>query len=725
MSMHLVRVGLRASTALAVLMPLVGGTSAFAQDSASEVTLEELTVTGQGTGQPPPTGTVGQPPPVFAGGQVSAAGRVGVLGNRSIFDTPFTQNNYTAELARDQGARTVADVIANDPSVRAVQPPFGIQDNIYIRGFLLNARDFAFDGLYGVTDARKPIIEGIERFEVQHGPAAFLYGFPPTGGIGGVVNLIPKRATDEPITRVSTDYLSRGYAGGQVDIGRRFGDGNALGVRFNGFYHDGYTPIDGQRLQNGGGTFGLDFRGDQVRASLDFGYHHLGYDRATQSFSVLPGFRIPKAPDLTINQQPRFAYTDVDYGFATARVEYDFVPGWTAFAAMGGSHVEETFVYPSFTITNNRGDLRGTTFIFPDRETQFTAEVGVRGNFDTGPFHHSVSLTGTEYTSNNPYAIAFGPTVISNLYTPSFVATPSITIPRIVAPQTAELMGIAGVDTITLIPNTVDLILGVRAQNAAQKTYNTTTAALATSYDQGAITPLAAMVVKPLPWLSLYASYAEGLSFGPTAPSNAVNANQASPPVVSTQLETGAKIDLGIVGMSLAFYDIQQPSGFLDPSTRVFAVNGQQRNQGIDFNVFGSPTEGFRLLGGVTLLDGRLTKTAGGIFNGKVAPGVPDAQFNLGAEVDLPRWLLPGLTLAGRVIYTSSQYYDQANSQKIPDWTRLDLGLRYKFIVNGTPLIARFNVENVTGLNYYASTGQGVLSFGVPRTFKLSLTADL
>ncbi len=39
--------------------------------------------------------------------------------------------------------------------------------------------------------------------------------------------------------------------------------------------------------------------------------------------------------------------------------------------------------------------------------------------------------------------------------------------------------------------------------------------------------------------------------------------------------------------------------------------------------------------------------------------------------------LFPGLTLTGRVIYTASQYYDLANSQKIPDWTTLDLGLRY------------------------------------------------
>lgn len=698
-----------------------------AADSATQVTLEELSVTGTGVGQPPPTGTVGQPPPVYAGGQVATGGRLGLLGNRSVFDTPFTQNNYTEQLIRDQGARTVLDVLANDPSVRAVQPPFGIQDNIYIRGFLVNARDFAFDGLYGIVDPRKAAIEGVSRIEVLHGPAAFLFGFPPAGNIGGVVNLVPKRATDEPITRVSADYLSRGNGGGQVDVGRRFGDGNALGVRVNAFYHDGQTPIDFQSIQNGGFTVGLDYRGDAFRFSVDFGYHHLGYIAPTLGITVLPGFRIPRAPDLTRNLQQRWEFTDVDHGFGTARAEYDVAPGWTAFAAVGGSSQSETFLNSRLTIANARGDLRGATLPFVDREDQFTAEVGVRGGLDTGAIHHAVSLVGTEYINNNPFAFTSTYPFTSNLYAPTAVPPPSRLglFPRLIAPQRQELTSLAGADTITLIPDTLDIIAGARAQWIGVKSYDNSTGSLSSSYDASAITPLGAAVLKPVRWLSLYASYAEGLGFGPQAPSNAANANAFLPPVVTRQLETGAKLDLGTVGLTFAFFEITQPSGFLNPTTNIFGVNGEQRNRGFEFNVFGEPLPGLRLLGGVTLLDGVLTKTAGGTLNGKVAPGVPDAQLNLGAEIDLPRWLIPGLTLAARVIHTSSQYYDQANTQKIPDWTRLDLGLRYRFVVNETPLIARFNVENVAGLNYWASTGQGNLSLGQPRTFRLSLTADL
>ncbi|MCB4800851.1 iron complex outermembrane receptor protein [Methylobacterium brachiatum] len=714
------------ASACAILVGATVATPAVAQEPADAVMLDELSVTQTGIGRPPTSGTIGQPSPLYAGGQVAAQGRVGLLGNRSIFETPFTQNNYAAELARDQGARTVADVLANDPAVRTAQPPFGSQDIVFVRGVVLNSRDFAFDGLYGISDARKPIIEGIERFEVQHGPAAFLYGFPPNGSVAGVVNLIPKRAGDVPVTRVTTTYMSRASGSTQVDVGRRFGEGNALGVRLNAFYSDGQTPIDQQAIRNGGATLGLDYRGEAFRFSLDAGYHNLAYRSPTGAFSILPGIAVPRAPDLTINQQPRWAFTDSESGFAVARAEYDVAPDWTLFAAFGGSRTSEFFTYPTFTITNARGDLNGRTILFPDRQSQLTAEAGIRGSFDTGTVHHAVAIVGTAYSNDNPYASGLGPSVVSNLYRPLASLPPNFArIPRIVAQQPAELKGLAAVDTVSVVPHVIDLIVGVRGQSVENRNYDPVTAALASTYAKSAVTPLAGMVVKPVPWMSLYASYAEGLSLGPTAPSDARNAGAVFPPTVSTQLETGAKFDLGELGLTLAFYDIALPSPFLDPVTRIYGLTGEQHNKGIDFNVFGSPVDGIRLLGGITLLDGRLVKTAGGAFDGKVAPGVPAVQLNLTAEVDLPRHLLPGASLAGRVLYTAAQYYDQVSTQKIPDWTRFDLGIRYRFTINDTPLIASFNVENVAARDYYASTGAGKLILGMPRTFKLSLTADL
>lgn len=242
---------------------------------------------------------------------------------------------------------------------------------------------------------------------------------------------------------------------------------------------------------------------------------------------------------------------------------------------------------------------------------------------------------------------------------------------------------------------------------------------------QRVATPLAALLVKPLEPLSLYVGYAEGFGFGPATPLEAVNQGTVLPPTRTKQIEAGAKLDLGQVGLGLAFYEIEQPFAFLDPATRIFGPSGRQRNRGIDVTVFGEPRPGYRILGGLTLLEGRLVNPVDPVTDGKVAPGVPDVQLNLGSEIDVPPWIVPGLTVTGRVIHTSAQYYDQVNTQKIPDWTRLDLGVRYRFVAGGKPIVARFNVENATGLRYWGSTGEGLLTYGRPQTFRLSLSVDL
>ncbi len=116
---------------------------------------------------------------------------------------------------------------------------------------------------------------------------------------------------------------------------------------------------------------------------------------------------------------------------------------------------------------------------------------------------------------------------------------------------------------------------------------------------------------------------------------------------------------------------------------------------------------------------GKQTKT-GDANEGNRAVGVPVTTLNLGAEWDTP--FVRFLTLTGRVIYTSKQYVDAANTQRIPGWTRLDLGARYAWFRPGAkdPIVFRFAVENVLNKNYWQGASQGFLSMGLPRTFLLS-----
>jgi iron complex outermembrane receptor protein len=72
-----------------------------------------------------------------------------------------------------------------------------------------------------------------------------MYGISPNSGVGGVINIVPKRPLDEDLTRVTTTTL-RTQVGGHLDLSRRFGTDNQFGVRFNGNLQGGDTAIDDQ-----------------------------------------------------------------------------------------------------------------------------------------------------------------------------------------------------------------------------------------------------------------------------------------------------------------------------------------------------------------------------------------------------------------------------------------------------------------------------------------------
>ncbi|MNI56526.1 Ferrichrome receptor FcuA precursor [compost metagenome] len=153
-----------------------------------------------------------------------------------------------------------------------------------------------------------------------------------------------------------------------------------------------------------------------------------------------------------------------------------------------------------------------------------------------------------------------------------------------------------------------------------------------------------------------------------------------------------------------------------------YVSNGQQRNRGLEWLVQGDAAPGVRLLGGIAYTDARLTRTEGGANDGNHAPAVPRFQFNAAAEWDTP--FLQGLTLTARMLRTTDQYVDVGNTQTIPGWTRFDLGARYAFNANGTPMVVRATVENVFNKNYWQSAAREGLTVGAPRTVLLSVSAE-
>ncbi|MDA8521332.1 TonB-dependent receptor [Acidovorax sp. NCPPB 4044] len=680
--------------------------------------------------------------PAYPGGQVARGGRAGILGTKDAMETPFAITSYTNELIQDKQAKSVGEVLQNDAGVRMARGFGNFQEAYFIRGFVLGSDDIAYNGLYSLLPRQYIATELFERVEVLRGASTFLTGATPAGGgIGGAVNLLPKRAPNEPLSRVTVGTGSGGRGEAAVDIGRRFGPDGSTGIRFNAAYQDGDTAVDHEKQQLGLVALGLDWRSRDVRLSGDIGWqdHQLRGTRPNVSLSGVGS--VPAAPDASANFSQPWSYSNERDVFGTFRGEVDLAPDVTAWGAYGLRRGKEANSLANLTVSNAATGA-GTTYRFDNtrKDRVDTGEVGVRGKLRTGAVGHEwvASASYFEAEKDNAYAMDWQNTIASNLYQYRPTALPGFSANTLYGGSLAapnltgrtRLVSFAVGDTLSFLDDRVLLTLGLRHQKLEVSDFAYGTSAPLAHYDQSRNSPMAGLVFKMAPQWSLYGNYIESLSQGQTAPATAngvpvLNSGQQLAPYVSKQKEVGVKYDGGRLRGSLALFSTTKPRAYID-SANVFGTAGQDRHRGIELDVQGEAMRGLRVLGGVTWLDAQQRETGTASLNGKRVIGVSRLQANAGLEWDVPG--MPGLALDTRVVYTGASYADAANALRVPGWTRLDLGVRYATEWSGRLVTLRARVDNVADRNYWASAGgypgSGYLVVGAPRTFKLSASVD-
>lgn len=661
---------------------------------------------------------------LYAGGQVGTGGRLGLLGNRSDMDTPFSATQYTTELIENQMAQSIGDVLVNDPSVRNTYARGSGRDEFNIRGFTLYNYDVSYNGLYGVSPRNASTLIGVERVEVLRGPNALLNGMAPYGSIGGAINLIPKRAGAKPLNRVTFSYMGDSQFGSHLDIGHRYGDSQQWGVRVNGLYRAGQTPVRDVKEDLGALSLGLDYRGDRLRVEADFNYQNrLTHARSGLLFPPSAGVSVGAVPKADENFFPDWTFWKAKEHAGVVRAEFDVSQDWAVYGAVGGMDYDFSSLQTSWLMLDDQGNMGARPTRLNERVKTLTGEIGVRGRFHTGSVGHEAVVSASFFDLDHQQLRIQSPIVLSNLYEPVDLAKPDIAISRHL-PKIGEtrLSSFAVADTLSFADGGVQVTAGMRNQQVESRTFNPVNGERTARYNKSAVTPAFALLVRPTLDLSLYGNYIEGLSQGPTAPATALNAGEVFPPSRSKQIEIGAKYDFGSTTVTVSAFQIERPSSFLDAQTLRFTEDGQQRNRGVELLLAGEPVNGIRWLGGAAYTRAILARTAQGLHDGNVAPAVPRYQANMGIEWDLSA--VPGLTLNARMVYTSTQYVDVANTQKLPAWTRFDLGARYALSVGKTPVTVRASVENVFNRNYWQSAAREGLTIGAPRTVLLSVAAE-
>lgn len=692
------------------------GNSAIAQQQSTEVT------------QIPALQAVAESDDVYAGGQVAKKSKIGFLGDKDFMETPFNTISYTDKYVADKQAKDITEVIAaTDPSVFTNGASGGWSENYYIRGFASSTSDMSMNGLFGITPFYRTSPEMFERVEVLKGPSALLNGMPPAGSVGGTVNLVTKKAGDEPLARITTTYMSDSQFGGHIDLGRRFGENKEFGVRFNGVYRDGEGAVKNQDKETQQFSLGLDWRGERARVSID-AYDALDrVDGVHRGLNLAAGVAIPKPPKADTLLNPDWSFVETKDKGAMIKGEYDLNDKITAYAAYGQSKTNYKYNGAiSATVLDSIGTLQTVIGQLAFDVDKKSAEAGFKGVFETGPIKHQWVVNGTYYKHDqDDYGVrsVAGANWTTNLYNPVWGKPVPFNVPHI-SHSGLELNGYGIADTLSFAQDRVQLTLGVRYQEVESSNLSVlTTPYTYTHYKKDATTPGAAILFKATDKISVYANYIEGLSKGDSAPLTAANYPTVFAPYKTKQAELGVKFDQGSFAHTLAAFEIKKPSSYTDPTTLIFSSGGEQRNRGVEWSFFGTPIDHVRLMGGLTYIDPELTKTAAGKNQGNTATGVPKTQAKLGAEWDTP--VAQGtLTLSGNINAVSKQYINQENTLHVPGRTLLDVGARYSTKVADHPVTIRAGVNNLTNKAYWGMPQLSSLVLGAPRTYMLSASYD-
>lgn len=719
------QIALRLGYALGTVFVLCASNTYAAVIDNSAKTLEQQTAQTNVAALPAITVKAEQDD-TYAGGQVSSKSSVGFLGNKTVMETPFNTIAYTDTYIADKQAKDITSVIAKtDPSVFTNAASGGWSENYYIRGFESSPSDMSMNGLFGITPYYRTSPEMFEKINVLKGPSALLNGMPPTGSIGGTVDLTTKRATDEPLTRLTTTYMSDSQFGGHLDVGRRFGSDKEFGVRANAVYRDGSGPVEKQDLKTELFSLGMDWHGDRARVSTDLYTSKDRVDGVTRGINLGKDIAIPKPPKPETLLNPDWSFVDIQDKGAMIRGEYDLTNNVMGYATYGQSKTEYKYNGAmSATVLDNTGTFQTSIGQLTFNVDKKSADVGLKGKFNTGAVGHQWVVNATYYKHNqDDYGVrnVAGAEWTTNLYDPIWGKAVPFNAP-LISNSELQLNSYGLADTLSFIEDRLQLTLGVRYQEVESSNLFVPTSTL-TKYKKNATTPGAAILFKATDKVSIYANYIEGLTKGEAAPLTAANYPTIFAPYKTKQTEFGVKFDQGTFAHTLSLFEIKKPSAYTDLVTNIYTSGGEQRNRGIEWSFFGSPIENVRLMGGASYIEPEVTKTAIQSNEGNMAVGVPKTQGKLGVEWD--NEVAQGvLTLSSNATAVSKQYIDQENTLHIPGRTLIDVGARYKTSISNHPITFKADINNLMNKAYWGMPKLSNLALGAPRTYMLSVSYD-
>ena len=731
----------------AVAMPAAG----FAQDAAPAnerdgVVLDEIVVTADRTG--------------------TEVVQVGSFRGAKQLDTPLTIAVIPRDVLDTQQASSLIDALRNTAGVTTSQTAPTVYNNMAIRGIdVENRGNYRLNGTLPIVNLTDLPLEDKERVEALKGASALYYGFTTPSGI---INLIMKRPTQDPLLALKVFGNSHGRIGGHVDFG---GTTGILGYRINAVYDRPDSGIDhtrGRRTLIAGAfdikptdnlTIQLD--GEHIFKKVNEpGIYRFILVPAATPTNLNPAITIPALIDPHTNFGPDWAFNRTEATNVLAKAIWKFSPAWEFVASAGLAQLERARHFNTIDPNNpNTNPANGPVGEFPlsisyqpvakYRNLNYRAEIA--GAFETFGIKHELLSGGPINRRSNRSSASTAQTCFYNTATGAllgagFPTTPvpagatrqtcrqSITNPHPI-PQLGEPLpnqnnpteitdkGLFLFDRMEFT-EWLQVLGGIRISDYQEKRLDTgvkTFSAKPNSLSFGA-------VLKPVESVSIYGTYIEGLESTPAAPTTAVNANEQLPPSQSTQYEAGVKWEpwRGFL-FQAAYFNIKRDSEVINGANR-WVKDGRSTYKGVELSATGNVTPDWSVYASALFLDAKYTSGSPTILTPTISPTIvgnrienaPKRAFSLATEYRFTD-MLPGFSLNAAVYHTGNRAINSRNQAFIPGHTLFDVGAGYSTDIAGVDTTFRISAENVTGKRHWASTAGLLLSQAAPSTVKFSV----
>ncbi|MGC4097093.1 MAG: TonB-dependent receptor [Nitrospira sp.] len=661
----------------------------------------------------------------------------------SIDETPVSIGVVTRDMIRDTFARSQMDAFESVSGMTR-STTYGRGETFSIRGLASNNRVGSFNAMRGnglpIDGIWAPDWGIVERYEVVKGPASIVGG---AASPGGLINRITKTPQRHNFTTTEFQAGSYGLLRGMIDVNGVLPINDNVRGRMVVAVEDGGNFVDNTPV-----------RQYTVAPSVEFDlFKGAGKLLVLGMYQRFDGAIYPGYPLRSDGTMLEIARTRNFGGGAAngARTTYTGYSGELHYdhrfihdiklsvkGKYSNSYLHDKTIYsyaPGGIPLN--GDSYFNSGLQKNRFDTYAGELFLSKEFNLWEQKHEI-LAGADYRDMSQnylngyiYLPAGGTPVLDNVFNPrNLVQAPGGDQPYIDAAIAAggsnfnrqQLKQVGAFAQAVVRPTQrLTLVFAGRHDRADQQLLNKVTGEN-DEFMRQAWTGRFGATYKVTQWMNIYGGIQQSFipQFGRTS------AGQVLKPETGINYEIGAKLNMLEERLRITtalFRTYRENVSVIDPTNNRFQMTvGEQRHQGVEFDVNGQPMPGLNLNINFAYLDAEITKDTRPEFIGQRANS-PNYVGRVFGTYQIQSGTLQGFGFGGGVYFIGDYDLLLPNRVKVDPYERVDAVVFYRgsqrwdVSINVRNLLNARYIENPGTINWANRFGAPVSAFGSVRVY--------